>query len=132
MNIYREVINLSFYFGRKHMIIKDIVVKNDKDKEFELEVYLNIASIKGIERELKQIDPKLNFYKALPLIPQGEMTISVIFIGNCLHRRGEKRPVGSEWFDANDVNFFKYSDELIAKLTACLEDLNPTVKDEGK
>ena len=114
------------------MIIKDIVVKNDKDKEFELEVYLNIASIKGIERELKQIDPKLNFYKALPLIPQGEMTISVIFIGNCLHRRGEKRPVGSDWVDSNDVNFFKYSDELIAKLTACLEDLNPTVKDEGK
>jgi hypothetical protein len=34
------------------MIIKDIVIKNDKDKEFELEVYLNIASIKGIEREL--------------------------------------------------------------------------------
>ena len=62
------------------MIIKDIVVKNDKDKEFELEVYLNIASIKGIERELKQIDPKLNFYKALPLIPQGEMTISVILL----------------------------------------------------
>jgi hypothetical protein len=35
------------------MIIKDIVIKNDKDKEFELEVYLNIASIKGIERRVK-------------------------------------------------------------------------------
>lgn len=114
------------------MIIKDILIKNEQGKEFEMELYINVSSMKNIERELKQISPKLNFYKAIPLIQQGELTIAIIFVGSCLHKRGEQRAVGSDWFDDNHVDFLKYANEMIVKLTECLADLNPSVKSVGK
>ena len=47
------------------MIIKDIKVENEKGKEFELEVYINVKSIMAIERDLKQLNPKYNYYTFL-------------------------------------------------------------------
>ena len=34
--------------------------------------------------------------------------------------------------EANDIDYFKYSRDLISKLAECLEDNHPTVKQEGK
>ena len=112
------------------MIIKDIKIENEKGKEFELEVYINVKSIMAIERDLKQLNPKYNYYTALPLIDKGEMTITLIYICNSIHKRGEKRPVGIDFFDDNDIDFFKYSRELVLKLVECFRDNNPTVKQE--
>lgn len=112
------------------MIIKDMMVKNNNGKEFELEIYINVKSIMAIERDLKQINPKYNYYNALSLIDKGEMTITLIYVCNCVHKRGEKRPVGIDFFDDNDINFFEYSKDLMQKLVECLLDNNPTVKQE--
>lgn len=113
------------------MIIKDITITNEDGKEFELEVYVNIKSIMAIERDLKILNPKYNYYTALPLIDKGEMTIALIYLCNSIHKRGEKRPVGLDFFDDNNINFFKYSSELMSKLVECLYDNNPTVKQES-
>ena len=45
------------------MIIKDIKMENIHGKEFELEVYLNTKSVMNIERDLKALNPKYNYYK---------------------------------------------------------------------
>lgn len=113
------------------MIIKDITITNEDGKEFELEVYINIKSVMAIERDLKTLNPKYNYYTALPLIDKGEMTVTLIYICNSVHKRGEKRPVGIDFFDDNNINFFKYSGDLMLKLVECLHDNNPTVKQES-
>ena len=114
------------------MIIKDVVVKNRDGKEIELEVYINVKSVMAIERDLKQLNPKYNYYNALPLIDKGELSVALVYVCNCIHKRGEKRPVGIDFFDDNNINFFDYSKELMGKLVECLVDNNPTVKQEGK
>ena len=113
------------------MVIKDVVIENDKGKEFELEVYVNTKSVMAIERDLKQINPKYNYYNALGLIEKGEMSIVLIYVCNCVHKRGEKRPVGIDFFDDNDIDFFKHSKVLVEKLAQCLVDNHPTVKQES-
>lgn len=111
----------------------EVTLKNIQGKEFELEMYMNINSIKTIEQEVKKIDKNLNYYKALPLIQKGELTIALIFVTCCLHRKGSKACVGLDWLDNNDIDFFQYSDELMTKLVECLEDNKPTVEPkEGK
>ena len=62
------------------MIVKDFEFKTQDEKVIPMELYLNVASIKNIERELKQVSNKLNFYNAIPLIQQGEATIAIIYI----------------------------------------------------
>ena len=115
------------------MIIKDIKMENIHGKEFELEVYLNTKSVMNIERDLKALNPKYNYYKCLHLIDEGEMTILLIYICNSLHKRGEKRPVGIDFFDDNDIDIFKYVNELIVKLAECLTDNKGNIEQkEGK
>ena len=79
------------------MIIKDIVVENIDGKKFELEIYMNTKSVMAIERDLKKINEKYNYYRCLPMIEQGEMSILLIYVCNSLHKRGEKRPVGIDF-----------------------------------
>jgi hypothetical protein len=112
------------------MIIKDITVKNKDGKEIELEIYMNTKSVMAIERDLKMLSPKYNYYKCLPMLDEGEMTILLIYLCNSLHKRGEKRPVGIDFFDDNDINIFAYTDELIVKLAECLTDNQGKVKQE--
>ena len=112
------------------MIIKDIKMENIHGKEFELEVYLNTKSVMNIERDLKALNPEYNYYKCLHLIDEGEMSVLLIYICNSLHKRGEKRPVGIDFFDDNDINIFQYVDELIIKLAECLSDNRGKVKQE--
>ena len=115
------------------MIIKDIKMENIHGKECELEVYLNTKSVMNIERDLKALNPKYNYYKCLHLIDEGEMTILLIYICNSLHKRGEKRPVGIDFFDDNDIDIFKYVNELIVKLAECLTDNKGKIEQkEGK
>ena len=115
------------------MIIKDIKMANIHGTEFELEVYLNTKSVMNIERDLKALNPKYNYYKCLHLIDEGEMTILLIYICNSLHKRGEKRPVGIDFFDDNDIDIFKYVNELIIKLAECLTDNKGKIEQkEGK
>ena len=115
------------------MIIKDIKMKNIHGKEFELEVYLNTKSVMNIERDLKALNPKYNYYKCLHLIDEGEMSVLLIYICNSLHKRGEKRPVGIDFFDDNDIDIFKYINDLIIKLAECLTDNKGSVEQkEGK
>ena len=42
------------------MVYKELEVKNDEGKVFNVEVYMNGRSIKRIEKEAKEIDPKFN------------------------------------------------------------------------
>ena len=115
------------------MIIKDIKMENIHGKEFELEVYLNTKSVMNIERDLKALNPKYNYYKCLHLIDEGEMTILLIYICNSLHKRGEKSPVGIDFFDDKDIDIFKYVNELIIKLAECLTDNKGKIEQkEGK
>ena len=115
------------------MIIKDIKMENIHGKEFELEVYLNTKSVMNIERDLKALNPKYNYYKCLHLIDEGEMSVLLIYICNSLHKRGEKRPVGIDFFDDNDIDIFKYINDLIIKLAECLTDNKGSVEQkEGK
>ena len=115
------------------MIIKDVKMENIHGKEFELEVYLNTKSVMNIERDLKALNPKYNYYKCLHLIDEGEMTILLIYICNSLHKRGEKRPVGIDFFDDNDIDIFEYVNELIIKLAECLMDNKSKIEQkEGK
>ena len=115
------------------MIIKDIKMENIHGKEFELEVYLNTKSVMNIERDLKALNPKYNYYKWLHLSEEGEMSVLLIYICNSLHKRGEKRPVGIDFFDDNDIDIFKYVNELIIKLAECLTDNKGKIEQkEGK
>lgn len=104
------------------MIIKDIAVKNKDGKEIELEIYMNTKSVMAIERDLKMLSPKYNYYKCLTMLDEGEMTILLIYLCNRLHKRGEKRPVGIDFFDDNDIDIFEYTDELIVKLAGTVLD----------
>lgn len=114
------------------MIKKELVLKNDEGKEFEVEVYLNLASIRAIEKELKAIDKNYNFYKCLPLIDMGELTVTITYIANVVHLAGKKNPVGVDWFDNNKINFFEYSQELTLGLIECLNDNKPTAESKKK
>lgn len=115
------------------MIIKDIKMENIHGKEFELEIYMNTKSVMSIERDLKALNPKYNYYKCLHLIDEGEMSVLLIYICNSLHKRGEKRPVGIDFFDDNDIDIFKYVNDLVIKLAECLTDNKGKVEQkEGK
>ena len=113
------------------MIVKDMTMTNEKGKEFNMEVYLNTSSIKVIEKGLKQLNPKYTFYNAIPLLERGEMSIAIIYITGCLHRVGNYRAMDESFFDENNIDFFKYQNEVIGKLIECLADMNPTVKAEN-
>ena len=64
------------------MIIKDIRMENIHGKEFELEIYMNTKSVMAIERDLKALNPKYNYYKCLHLIDEGEMSVLLVYICN--------------------------------------------------
>ena len=107
------------------MVVKDIVVKSYKDsKEYELEIYVNIESMRCAEREIKKEYPKMNFISALQFM-QTEIIIMTSIMGACCHLKGQFRPVGYEWFDKNYINIFEYIDELTIALNECTEDLLP-------
>ena len=115
------------------MIIKDIKMENIHGKAFESDIYMNTKSVMAIERDLKALNPKYNYYKCLHLIDEGEMSVLLIYICNSLHKRGEKRPVGIDFFDDNDIDVFKYVNDLIIKLAECLTDNKGKVEQkEGK
>ena len=103
------------------MIIKDFSFETHDGKTIDMELFLNIASIKNIEKELKQINPKLNFYNAIPLIQQGEATVAIIYICSCLHKPNNFRCVDSEFFDKNNINYLDYANDLIIALIECLQ-----------
>ena len=109
------------------MIIKEVEVKNGSGKTFNLEIYLNGRSIKQIEKEAKMIDPKQNFYTALNAATKMEFTYNMIVLGGVTHLKGNKNPVGSEWFDDNDISFFgEAMTALSVALGECLKDIQPT------
>ena len=103
------------------MIIKDFSFETHDGKTIDMELFLNVASIKNIEKELKQINPKLNFYNAIPLIQQGEATVAIIYICSCLHKPNNFRCVDSEFFDKNNINYLDYANDLIIALIECLQ-----------
>ena len=113
------------------MIVKDMTMVNEKNKEFNMEIYLNTSSIKMIEKGLKQLNPKYTFYNAIPLLERGEMSVAIIYITGCLHKIGSYRAMNEEFFDENMIDFFKYQNEVIGKLIECLTDMNPTTKTEN-
>lgn len=109
------------------MIIKEVEIKNGSGKVFNIEVYLNGRSIKQIEKEAKMIDPKQNFNTALANAMSMEFTYNIIVLGGVVHLKGNKYPVGSEWFDDNDISFFGESMNILADaLLSCLQDIKPT------
>lgn len=110
------------------MIIKTVRVKSDKtNKEFDLEVYINISSMKLAEREIKKDYPKLNFITALPFIDT-EVIIMTSIIGACCHLKGDVKALGSDWFDREFIDFVKYRNDLILAITECSEDLTSQKK----
>ena len=113
------------------MIVKDMMMTNEKGKEFNMEIYLNTSSIKMIEQGLKKLNPKYTFYNAIPLLERGEMSVAIVYITGCLHRVGSYRAMNEEFFDENMIDFFKYQNEIIGKLIECLTDMNPTTKTEN-
>ena len=86
-------------------------------KTLEMTKIINIE----VEKELKQINPKLNFYNAIPLIQQGEATVAIIYICSCLHKPNNFRCVDSEFFDKNNINYLDYANDLIIALIECLQ-----------
>ena len=113
------------------MIVKDFSFETYDGKVIPMELYLNIASIKNIERELKQISNKLNFYNAIPLIQQGEATIAIIYICSCLHKPNNFRCADSEFFDKNNIDYLHYSNELVIALIECLQDTKATKENKS-
>ena len=113
------------------MIVKDMMMTNEKGNEFNMEIYLNNSSIKMIEQGLKKLNPKYTFYNAIPLLERGEMSVAIVYITGCLHRVGNYRAMNEEFFDENMIDFFKYQNEIIGKLIECLTDMNPTTKTEN-
>ena len=113
------------------MIIKDFSFETYDGKTIDMELFLNIASIKNIEKELKQINPKLNFYNAIPLIQQGEATVAIIYICSCLHKPNNFRCVDSEFFDKNNINYLDYANDLIIALIECLQDTKATKENKN-
>lgn len=114
------------------MTIKEVIVENIHGEKFVLNVFLNLASIRAIEKELKQMDKSYNFYKCLPMIDKGELSITLAYICNCVHLEGKKAPLGSDFFDDHDINFLNYSAELISALAQCLTDNKSGVESKGK
>ena len=110
------------------MIIKEITMVNERGKEYGMEVYLNTSSIKMIEQGLKKLNPKYTFYNAIPLLEKGEMSVAIVYITGCLHKVGNYRAMSEEFFDENNIDFFKYQNEVIGKLIECLADMNPSTK----
>ena len=113
------------------MIIKEIIMVNERGKEFNMEVYLNTSSIKMIEKGLKLLNKNYTFYNAIPLLEKGEMSVAIVYITGCLHRVGNYRAMNEDFFDENNIDFFKYQNEIIGKLIECLTDMNPTTKTEN-
>ena len=113
------------------MIVKDMMMTNEKGKEFNMEIYLNTSSIKMIEQGLKKLNKNYTFYNAIPLLERGEMSVAIVYITGCLHRVGNYRAMNEEFFDENMIDFFKYQNEVIGKLIECLTDMNPTTKTEN-
>lgn len=110
------------------MVVKDMTMTNEKGKEFNMEIYLNTSSIKMIEQGLKKLNPKYTFYNAIPLLERGEMSVAIIYITGCLHKVGNYRAMNEDFFDENNIDFFKYQNDVISKLIECLVDMNPTAK----
>lgn len=110
------------------MVVRGYEVENGKGEKVELEIYINGKSVKQIEKELKGINPKYNFYNCLPLMSGGEMTIALIYLGGFVHKKGSKNSVGSDWFDDNDVSIFEHMESLFECVGHCLEDIKPTNK----
>ncbi len=108
------------------MIIKEHNLVSEDGKEFNMEIYLNTCSIRQVEKELHQIDKNLNFYTGIPLIMKGELSVALIYICSCMHSPNDFRVKDSLFFDKNNINFFKYSNELIGSIIECLNDMQPT------
>lgn len=110
------------------MVVKECKVVNGNGNEIPVEIYINGRSVKQIEKELKTIDPKYNFFNCLNLLSKAEMTITFIYLGGFVHKKGNKQPVGSDWFDDNDVSIFEHMEELLTNITECMEDIKATNK----
>ena len=110
------------------MIVKEITMTSERGKEFNMEIYLNTSSIKMIEKGLKLLNKNYTFYNAIPLLEKGEMSVAIVYITGSLHRSGNYRAMDQEFFDENNIDFFKYQNEVISRLIECLVDMNPTTK----
>lgn len=108
------------------MIVKDIVLKNVKGKEFPMEVFINVSTVKEIEKALKAIDKNYTFHNCLEKIFKGEVTIIAIYVTCSLHKQNDWRAVDADFFDKNRINFFEYSAELVDDVIQCLQDMSPT------
>lgn len=109
------------------MVYKELEVKNDEGKVFNVEVYMNGRSIKRIEKEAKEIDPKFNFNSSINAAMSQEFTHLLIVCGSVVHLKGRKEPVGSDWFDDNGFSVFGQSFlDLVAAMGECMKDLYPT------
>lgn len=108
------------------MVVREINFKNDKGETIETELYINGRTVKQIEKELKTINPKYNFFNGLQMMGLGELTVILIFFGGFIHKKGNKNPVGSDWFDDVGIDVFEYFSEIKKALDACVEDTKPT------
>ena len=110
------------------MVIKQVEIKNDEGKAFNVEVYLNGRSLKQIEKEVKEIDPKMNVWSAIDNFARTKDFIYMsIILGAAVHEKGNKYPVGADWFDDNEISFFGNDmASLILALNSCFTDLYPT------
>ena len=110
------------------MIIKTVKVKSDKtEKEYELDIFINISSMKMAEREIKKDYPKLTFITALPYL-ETEIIIMTSIIGACCHLKNSVQALGTEWFDREYIDFIKYKADLIDAISECADDLKSTKK----
>lgn len=111
------------------MKVKEFTFEREEGN-IEVELYLNGASVKYIEKALKEIDPKYNFYRCLNLIQYGELSLLLIYLGGIIHLKGKKHPVGADWFDEQNIFIFNYLDELSKELYDVMTDNKPT--NQGK
>lgn len=114
------------------MIVKDITFTNTDGKEIQMEMALNMSSLRFIEKELKKIDSKYNFYNCLKYLEKGqELTIVSVYFLGCLHKPNDFRCVDPDFFDKNKIDFLKYATELFQNvLEIIVEDMQPTKKSD--
>lgn len=112
--------------------IVDVKLKKYNGEEFPAEVFLNLKSIKAIDRELKELNPDYGYFKSLPLIDQQDVTVTSIYLTNITHKKGETRPLGADFFDNYQIDYFACYDILVQALLECMTDNKPTTEEEKK
>ena len=114
------------------MKIFELKLKTYDGKEYPVDVFLNLKSMRAIEKELKELNPEYGFFKSLPLVDQAEMDVVSIYVTNVVHKKGEQRPLGADFFDNHQIDFFACYQEVIQTLVQCMEDNKPTTEEEKK